>query len=357
MSFQDYLQFAEKVGITKEDREFEKWQKEIANKKFQNPVLEELKKIIYRENRNAIILLMGVPGSGKSYLTLKLSETFDPTFSDSLENRVIFDKDTFFYRLLDYQIPLKKGNVIVMEELGVQADTKNWYDFSQKAFSYILQTFRYRNLAVIFNTPYIDLVESRIIDFVNYIIEVVPVDRTNDKMKNINKWRAWRIKKNALYGIIPGISKYKIEPFYENDTKIEWLFTTSPSDKSLEKYEILSREWKTKLNFELLKEIMLRYDKTGDTGKRMEKILDEIFGNINKYTKMRGKNLILLDAVVQQDFKLLPAEVKLIKQLFEREQNTKRRIKDLTNQVEESFEMASNRKKDEIEEIIEEIFK
>lgn len=355
MTFAEYLEFAKEVGILKDEREkLEDWQIKVARKRFKNnPVLKEVQRLIYRENRNAIIFVQGKPGTGKSYVSLKLAEMFDPTFKKNIWNRVIYDKNTFFFRLLDPTIPLKKGHALIMEELGTQMDSRTWYDFAQRVFNYIIQTFRYRNLLLIFNAPRIREIDPRILGYINILINTQPVDRTNSYWINKNRWKAYLVEENQVASVLRGQPIYYLKKFRDEDgIEVEDFITNSPSSEVVEYYEKISRKWKLELNYTLAKEVAERYMFEDNKGK-LDSIIVEIKNNLGQYTKMRGDKLVLLDEVVRHKFNLNVNEIKYIKQMFELEMQQQKNIK----AIQEMRDVIDNTVDDEVSDILESILK
>jgi len=318
LSFADYLNFAKEVGILQEESELEDWQKKVLRKKFKLPILTEIQNRIYRENRNCIIFVMGKPGSGKSYVCLKIAELFDPTFKENKQNRIIYGKNTFFFRLLDYQYPLKKGNAIIFEELGTELDSRTWYDFAQRMFNYVIQTFRYRNLLLILNAPRLKEIDTRVLGYLDIIIDVKPVDRTKAFWINKNLWRAYMIEENQIKSLLYGSPHYYFKKFKNTDgSDIDNFITTAPSKELVDFYEAISRERKLEMNYSMFKDVSERYLlEEGQKGK-LDAVLKEIEANINEYVKKRGDKLVLLDEIVRRKFNLNSNDLKYIKQMFD----------------------------------------
>ncbi len=113
---------------------------------------------VYENNQNYLAIFTGPTGSGKSYSSLAFALTLNPDFN--IEERIVFNVKDFF-RLINSG-ELKKGDVIIWEELGTSTPSEEWYSKQNKAVRMVLETFRTDNLIVIFNVPYLKFIDSKI---------------------------------------------------------------------------------------------------------------------------------------------------------------------------------------------------
>lgn len=118
-------------------------------------VLKRVKERIFKQNKNALIIVCGETGSGKSYVALRIAEIFNPRFSIRY---VVFSAEEFMELINSGK--LKKGSVIIWDEAGVGIPAKEWYSISNKMINYVLQVFRKENLIVIFTTPSFTFIDA-----------------------------------------------------------------------------------------------------------------------------------------------------------------------------------------------------
>jgi len=71
---------------------------------------------------------------------------------------IAFDLDDF----IEIIESAEKGDVILFDEIGVAGDSRSWQNKRNKYLVYINETFRFRNLAVIYTTPSFGNVDKRI---------------------------------------------------------------------------------------------------------------------------------------------------------------------------------------------------
>ena len=119
-----------------------------------------LKHILNRINdgKNAIVLTVGVTGSGKSWVNLRMAELLMVIQGKIFDtaNRTFFKLKTFlaYTNLKD----VSPGDVSVSEELGVSMGSRQWQknvDYSQ-----LLQTFRDLGLVSFLNVPFKTMIDK-----------------------------------------------------------------------------------------------------------------------------------------------------------------------------------------------------
>jgi len=105
--------------------------------------------------RNFIGIIHGPTGSGKSYLGMKIAEKLDPTFNIE---RVIFDPEDFF----DLIGKLPKRAWLVFDESGAILDARRFMTVVNCVVSYVLETFRYKQISVIFTVPNLKMIDANV---------------------------------------------------------------------------------------------------------------------------------------------------------------------------------------------------
>ena len=131
-----------------------------------------VQKRLQRYNQNWLCVITGQTGTGKSWSALRIAESIDPTFNIK---RVVFTPEDLM-KLLN-EGDLQKGNAIVFDEAGVGIPAKEWYTIQNKVVNYILQTFRHRNLAVIFTVPSLSFIDKGARKLFHAYIETNIIDR------------------------------------------------------------------------------------------------------------------------------------------------------------------------------------
>lgn len=219
---------------------------------------------IWRDNRNFIICIVGEAGSGKSYTALSLAEMIDAKFSI---DKVVY-KPREFFETLD---KCKKGDVVVFDEAGVGIPARDWQTIQNKMLSYVLQTFRHRNIGLIMTTPSMNFIDKQIRILTHYVIKVIRYhkytkdtetviyERNHDHVRDTTVFEKWLVRQ-----------KGKTHDFNP-------VFFHKASDHLCEAYEELSRERKIEVERdakETLKAIEEGIKTNGYDGRHIRKMIN-----------------------------------------------------------------------------------
>jgi len=109
-----------------------------------------------QENRSNIIVVTGPPGEGKSYCALRLAEIFDPKFD--VNEQVVFERHHLL-RLIGPDSPLKRGQVIVVDEAQYVAGARRWYEEIQKDVMENIEAVRSRGYIIIIVALHLNLLD------------------------------------------------------------------------------------------------------------------------------------------------------------------------------------------------------
>jgi len=134
-----------------------------------------------KHNQNFICAFVGPTGSGKSFASLALAEHIDPHFS---VDRVVFSVREFLELLTSRS--LEKGSVIVLDEAsaGASLASRNWYSEGNKQMSFVLQTFRFENVALLLTMPSLGLVDVQARGLLHYLVDVQGVEAKEQRVRS-----------------------------------------------------------------------------------------------------------------------------------------------------------------------------
>ena len=104
---------------------------------------------VERKKKNFMGLFSGETGSGKSYSSLTVADECDLRHEFNIE-KVYFSVLDFVKDVRDKKI--KRGSAAVVEEVGVEANSRQWRSTENKAIFFLAQTFRKMGIITIFNT-------------------------------------------------------------------------------------------------------------------------------------------------------------------------------------------------------------
>jgi len=192
-------------------------------------------------NQHFVILIVGKPGSGKSYTALRIAELIDKNFT--LDNVVYSPAE--FIRLVK---ELNEGRVIVFDEAGVGVYSRDWQNKINKAFAKLIQILRYKCLGIIFTTPHALFLDKAVRILFDYILLVEGFNRSEEV--TICKV-FWNPPVNFVFGgeILAPFTIMKNGKKVEVDT----LYFSKPS--MAEQYEKLAKIRKDRIIAELEKEM------------------------------------------------------------------------------------------------------
>src|SRR3989344_3364139 len=108
-----------------------------------------------RQQKNFLGFLSGPTGSGKSWSCLRIAEELDPEFNI---DRCVFGGLELMNLINSGK--LKRGSVIIFEEMGVEMSNKMWHSVTNQMLNYLMQTFRHLGFILLMNSPYMDFVDS-----------------------------------------------------------------------------------------------------------------------------------------------------------------------------------------------------
>jgi hypothetical protein len=186
-----------------------------------------------KNNKNVIIATTGPTGSGKSYNDLRKAEIIHKKrFNEEFPIRnCCFSVEQIISRLRCDD--LRSGEVLILEEAGVNAGSGDWQNRVVKMFNYVLQSFRSMNIIMLMNLPVLSMLskqarqllhmhmETTGIDFKNGVLSVKPLCHQLNQHTGKSYWKYLRIKYGPEGNIVP----------------IARMTFKSPSKKLIEQYE------------------------------------------------------------------------------------------------------------------------
>lgn len=118
---------------------------------------------------NVVILICGMAGVGKSYSSMSLCKEMDPSFN---VDRVCFSHTDIFSQV----DKLEKKNWLVIDEPALSgiASKRTWINEAQQALVDLIESFRFKNLGVCFNTISSQLLDKTIRELLcHYLILIM----------------------------------------------------------------------------------------------------------------------------------------------------------------------------------------
>jgi len=137
-------------------------------------IVKHIKRRITR-NKNYLCAITGQTGSGKSYAAMSLMGCITGKLKTK---NICFTAKTFMERVVSGE--LKKGDVIIWDEAGVDLNSKQWQSLANRVINFVLQTFRNLNLIVIFTLPYLSFLDSDSRKLLHGYMETMSIDEENE---------------------------------------------------------------------------------------------------------------------------------------------------------------------------------
>jgi ABC-type dipeptide/oligopeptide/nickel transport system ATPase component len=197
------------------------------------------KRLSQVQKKNCLILIIGETGSGKSYAGLKLCEQFDKGFS---VNKVAFKSREFMDIIDNKELSYKKA-AILFDEIGIAMSSRQWQNLTHQMVNAVLETFRFRNLLVVFTVPDISFVDVQTRKMFHFRFDMKGIDFK----RKVSKVKPLYIQYNASVGK----SYHKYLRIINKDGQRQKLKTISfplPSKQLRDAYERKKKKFSDNLN-------------------------------------------------------------------------------------------------------------
>lgn len=108
------------------------------------------------KNKSNIIIITGSPGEGKTYSGIRLSEIFDKRFDPVTQ--IIFSRPQLLH-VIGEKSPLKRGQVILIDEAHYGMGSRRWMENVQKDLMDALASVRSRGFIIIIVCLHIEMLD------------------------------------------------------------------------------------------------------------------------------------------------------------------------------------------------------
>lgn len=124
-------------------------------------VLDYFYRKIFKDGEDVFVVVTGKKGKGKSFAGIRIGEVFSGEYTHlpfSIETNVKHTVKSLLRLVNSGNLP--EGSVIIMEEIGVGANSRDFMKQVNKALNFLSQTIRFRHYFIIFNVPNWGLVDK-----------------------------------------------------------------------------------------------------------------------------------------------------------------------------------------------------
>jgi len=242
-----------------------------------------------KKNKNLICVQTGPTGSGKSMCDLRKAELIHRKFFKEefpLKN-VCFSIAELMERIAKGD--LRKGEVIILEEAGVNAGSGDWQNRVVKMFNYLLQSFRSMNIILLMNLPVLSMLAKQGRQLVHMHMTTVGIDFETESLKV----KALAHQLNQSTG--KSYWKYLRVKAGKKVVSVERMIFFLPSQELIDKYESKKQSFLLGITQEFAQEIRKREQEKLD--KVARHLLSPIQLEIKKLTE-EGLNTIEIGKIV-----------------------------------------------------------
>lgn len=205
-----------------------------------------------KNNKNFMGVFIGQTGSGKSYGNLSLSDLIHDL---NLPTENICFKASQFMKRLDEGLEngtLKKGDVLVWDETGIDLNAKDWQSRTSKIISKVMQTFRTENIIVLFTVPYLDFISKDARKLIHAYFQTVKINRK----KQVVIVKPFLIQTNQVTGkMYRKCLKVKLPT--GGTVKVKTISLPKPRKELLDYYEDVASKFKR----DIIKESRAEFDR------------------------------------------------------------------------------------------------
>lgn len=200
-----------------------------------------------QRNKNFIACITGPTGSGKSYTALRIAEVLDSDFNGA---NIVFTPSEFMRVVNGKTKKLRKGSVIVFDEIQVSMGHMDYQTIQAKMLNYVMQTFRHKNFILLVTSPHFAFINASARKLFHSRLETISI---NQKNKTVAV-KPFLLQVNQDKGDI--YRKYLRVAQGGSVAAVRVLNVGLPSLKLRRTYEAKKTEFTTKLNQSIEKDLI-----------------------------------------------------------------------------------------------------
>jgi len=267
----------------------------------------------FNKNKNFIGVTTGPTGSGKSYIDLRKAELqHQRRFKEEFPiKNCCFSVAELMERISSGE--LRTGEIIILEEAGVNIGSGDWQNKIVKMFNYVLQSFRSMNVGIFLNLPVFMMMSKQArqlthmhmetvgIDFELGLCKVKPLCHQLNQHTGKSYWKYMRVKKGESIVTVQrmafGMASDDLIKRYEDKKQKFLMEITQEFTQQLRKLERAKTDKMARVDLSSVqKEILdLWFDNLSMT--EIAKKIDKSVGMVSQTLKRIKKNGFKTDRV------------------------------------------------------------
>lgn len=220
----------------------------------------------FNANANILLCILGRTGSGKSWSCIRICEDwYKYKFGEEFPiAHVCFSIREAMELIVGGK--LRKGEIIILEEAGVLMNALDFQNKLNKFFGYVLQSFRSKNIGIIFNLPNFALLSKTARSLLHGVFETESIDKKNKKVV----LKPFYLQTNVMMG--KAYTKFLVQRIGRGVVKVKRISCSMPSEKNILDYEKKKEEFVNRTAESLLNEMKKKDgdDKVVDKNKPRE---------------------------------------------------------------------------------------
>ena len=237
--------------------------------------------------RSIIGVTYGDPGTGKSYFNLTLgwvtSEILGQKFS--VKKSVKWDVMELIAAIKD----APKRHILLGEEAGVMIPSREWYTKANRLFSYVAQTFRFRQILLLLSVPNLSFIDSHVRALVQFLFETFP-RRVQQNL--IRHYSVAGVKPREIFQDPKTGHIYYYSPMFRapdgSTVKMTYLLYTLPPEYILEEYEEEKRKYFERLLEKGIRELEEENGQEADPYEVVDQLYKDAVKRVDKFAGARG---------------------------------------------------------------------
>lgn len=262
-------------------------------------------------NKNWVAIFVGETGDGKSWGAARIGEALDPNFT---VDQIAFNVEEFLELAGDKSQP--PGSITVLDEAGVAASNRNWYEVANEVLNFLLQTWREQNRGAILTVPELDLIDKQVRRRFHHYFEMVSIDEEEEVSKAKCQYIDTDRRQGDNY-----FWYHRFKPRGSRRVhKFKHVQFNAPSDSLREQYEARKQEYTEELNQDLLEKIKQENSDPEEDEETPADIVDQIVNEdaVEDYIEDNHGQRYISRPLLKADFGLSEAESKDVKTLLKR---------------------------------------
>ncbi|MHA1329662.1 MAG: hypothetical protein ACTSR2_01160 [Candidatus Hodarchaeales archaeon] len=194
--------------------------------------IEHLRKKVVEKHENAIVIVTGKPGSGKSLSSITMAMNIYPQFD--VRRDLCLEPHHFINKLEWLSKTRIRPYALIWDEVGVGLPARDAMAIQNKLLGVILQIMRYLNFALFLTTPHIDFIDINLRRVAHYKIHIL--GNNGKRAVGILREIVNSPVDERTYMRIPVIDGVKVD-------RVEIAF---PPKEVIDIYNEISEKWKTR---------------------------------------------------------------------------------------------------------------